>query len=74
MPDRFFEKSVIKDRYDYEKFGKILQSRIEIFSEIPEKVAFIDQYHFIDPIMYDNKNLKSMLVLRKKFFWKPFLF
>ncbi|HOH18015.1 MAG TPA: glutamate--tRNA ligase [Bacilli bacterium] len=54
----FFEKSVIKDRYDYEKFGKILQSRIEIFSEIPEKVAFIDQYHFIDPIMYDNKKFK----------------
>ena len=37
----FFEQSAIKGIYDYQKFGKLLQSRIEIFNEIPEKVEFI---------------------------------
>ena len=36
----YFEKSTIKDRYDYRKFGKILQTRIETFGEIIEKVNF----------------------------------
>ena len=35
----FFDASVIKDRYDYNKFGVLLQSRIETFGEIAEKVA-----------------------------------
>ena len=54
----YFELSVIKDKYDYKKFGKLLQSRIEIFSEIPEKVAFIDSFSKIDPEMYNNKKFK----------------
>ena len=54
----YFEKSVIKNKYDYNKFGKLLQSRIEIFSEIPEKVAFIDEFNKIDPEFYNNKKFK----------------
>ncbi|MGD9886548.1 MAG: glutamate--tRNA ligase [Bacilli bacterium] len=62
----FFEKSSIKDRYDYVKFGKILQSRIEIFSEIPEKVAFIDQFNEIPSSMYENKKYKIDSDVAKK--------
>ncbi len=62
----YFEKSVIKDRYDYKKFAKLLQSRIEIFSEIPEKVAFIDQYACIPQQMYDNKKFKLDYIVAKK--------
>ncbi|MGD9605773.1 MAG: glutamate--tRNA ligase, partial [Bacilli bacterium] len=62
----FFEKSSIKDRYDYTKFGKLLQSRIEIFSEIPEKVAFIDQFSQIPPEMYENKRFKIDATLAKE--------
>ncbi len=54
----FFEKSVIKGVYDYEKFGKLLQSRIEIFSEIPEKVEFIINFQKFDSELYQNKKLK----------------
>ena len=54
----YFDASIIKDKYDYNKFGKLLQSRIEIFSEIPEKVAFIEDFKQIDPEMYNNKKFK----------------
>ncbi len=54
----FFELSKIKGLYDYRKFGKLLQSRIEIFSEIPEKVEFITEFNKIDDTMYDNKKFK----------------
>ncbi len=54
----FFEKSCIKGRYDYAKFGKLLQSRIEIFSEIDEKVAFIDDFKEIAKEQWFNKKLK----------------
>lgn len=54
----FFDNSIIKDKYSYEKFAKILQSRIEIFSEIPEKVAFIADFKKIDSSMYDHKKFK----------------
>lgn len=54
----FFDQSVIKGRYDYAKFGRILQSRVEIFSEIIEKVKFIDVFEKIDPSMYDHKKFK----------------
>jgi glutamyl-tRNA synthetase len=54
----YFEKSSIKGLYDYQKFGKLLQSRIEIFSEIPDKVNFINDFHPINPEMYLNKNTK----------------
>ncbi|MBP5446041.1 MAG: glutamate--tRNA ligase [Acholeplasmatales bacterium] len=54
----YFDKSAIKDLYSYEKFGKLLQSRIEIFSEIPEKVEFITHFDKIDNELYFHKKLK----------------
>ena len=54
----FFEQSSIKGLYDYSKFGKLLQSRIEIFSEIPEKVNFITDFKEIDKELYNNKKFK----------------
>lgn len=61
----FFEKSKIKGLYDYEKFGKLLQSRIDIFSEIPEKVDFIVDFKEFDRELYFNKKLKLDDVIAK---------
>ena len=36
----FFEQSDIKGLYSYEKLGKLVQSRVEILSEIPENNTF----------------------------------
>lgn len=54
----FFESSAIKGLYDYHKLGKLLQSRIEIFSEIPLKVDFLAQFNTIDSSLYANQKLK----------------
>ncbi|MDD4388301.1 MAG: glutamate--tRNA ligase [Bacilli bacterium] len=54
----YFEKSKIKGLYDYRKFGSLLQSRIDIFSEIPEKVEFILDFKAIEPEAYINKKFK----------------
>ncbi|MDY0063466.1 MAG: glutamate--tRNA ligase [Bacilli bacterium] len=61
----FFEQSAIKGIYSYEKFGRLLQSRIEIFSEIPEKVDFLAKFEPYDLALFTNKKLKIDLELAK---------
>jgi glutamyl-tRNA synthetase len=63
----FFDKSVIKDRYGYAKFGKLLQSRIEIFSEIPEKVEFIDKFGEYDLALFNHKRMKTDAAFAKQY-------
>ena len=55
----YFDKSVINDKYDYAKFAKLLQNRIEIFSEIPEMVAFIDNFGEYDLELFYHKKMKT---------------
>ena len=62
----YFEQSSIKGLYDYAKFGKLLQSRIEIFSEIAEKVDFITHFDKFDNELYFNKKLKIDQVKAKE--------
>lgn len=61
----FFDDSEIKGVYNYEKFGKLLQSRIETFGEIPEKVSFIMHFDKFDNSLYENKKLKIDISLAK---------
>lgn len=54
----YFESSSIKDKYNYRKFAVLLKNRIEIFSEIDEKVKFINEFSEIDPSWYDIPKMK----------------
>ena len=54
----FFDASDIKDLYSYEKLGKLIQSRIEILSDIPEKVNFLAHYDKFDLGLFNNKKFK----------------
>lgn len=54
----FFEQSKIKGLYDYSKLGKLLQSRVEILSEIPEKVNFLAEFDKFDLELFNNKKFK----------------
>lgn len=54
----FFEQSDIKGKYSYEKFGRLVQSRVEILSEIPEKVNFLAHYDKFDLDLFNNKKFK----------------
>ena len=54
----FFEQSKIKGLYDYSKLGKLLQTRVEILSEIPEKVNFLAEFDKFDLELFNNKKFK----------------
>jgi glutamyl-tRNA synthetase len=62
----FFNNSQIKGLYDYSKLGKLLQSRIEMFSEIPEKVDFLAHFEKFENELYFNKKLKLDDQIAKK--------
>lgn len=55
----YYDKSVVVGKYDYDKFSRLLQSRIEIFGEIPEKVEFIEDFKEFDLSLYEHKKLKA---------------
>ena len=55
----YFEESVIKGKYSYEKFARLLQNRIEIFSEIPGMVAFIEEFGDYDLALFEHKKMKT---------------
>jgi glutamyl-tRNA synthetase len=54
----YYEESVIKGKFDYDLFSRSLQPRIEIFSDIIEKVKFIDDFGAFAQEIYYNKKLK----------------
>ena len=74
MPDEEFAKrarpflarSKAYGKYDEEKLLKILKTRVEILSEIPEKIDFLEEYGPFDEALYFNKKMKSDAEVAKK--------
>ena len=54
----YFDNSVIAGKYDYALFASLLKSRVEILSEIPDMVAFIEDFGPYDLTLYEHKKLK----------------
>lgn len=54
----FFDSSEIADKLDYVKLSELLIPRIEIFSEIPEKVNPLAHFDDYDLGLYENKKNK----------------
>lgn len=62
----YFEKSKVKGKYDYKKLAKLLQARVEILAEIPEKIDFLEEYdENFDTEMYFHKKMKCDKVVAK---------
>jgi len=61
----YFEKSVICGKYDYALFAKLLRPRIEILSEIPDAVAFIEDFQKFDLALYEHKKMKTDATVAK---------
>lgn len=55
----YFENSVIKGKYDYALFASLLKPRVEILSEIPDAVAFIEEFEKYDLALYEHKKMKT---------------
>lgn len=63
-------KSFYKDienieKYDINKICHLIKSRIEIFSDIPEKISFITNFKDFDNSLYENTKQKTTVELAK---------
>lgn len=55
----YYEKSKIAGKYDYIKFAPLLIPRVEILSEIPDMVNFLEEYEAFDSELYYHKKMKT---------------
>ncbi|MCL1901055.1 MAG: glutamate--tRNA ligase [Firmicutes bacterium] len=62
----WYEKSKIKGKYDYLKLSKLLISRTEVFSKIPEKVNFLEEFENYDINLFNKEKLKITVGLAKQ--------
>ncbi len=61
----FFKKSDVYGKYDILKISKLIKNRIEILSDIPEKVKFLTEFNDFDSALYENAKQKSSLEVAK---------
>lgn len=54
----YYQKN-LKTKIEYLQLSKILQPRIQILSEIPEAIDFIDSPHPFDLELFNNKKMKT---------------
>ena len=54
----WYDGSDIKGMFDYDKLSKLLIPRVEILSEIPEKINFLAHFSAFDTAMFEHKKMK----------------
>ncbi len=57
--DKFLKLSKVYGKYDLLKIANLLKTRIEIFSEIPEKINFLEEFDEYDIELYTHKKMKT---------------
>ena len=62
----FFKNSAVYGKYDIKKIAKLIKNRIEILSDIPEKVKFLTEFNDFDKALYENNKQKSSLDVAKQ--------
>ena len=62
----FLEKSKINGVFDLEKIAKLLHSRVDILSEIPEKIDWLAELTPYDLALFDNKKNKTSAEVAKE--------
>ncbi len=63
--DKFLKESKIYGKYDLKKIANLLKTRIEIFSEIPEKINFLEEFGEYDTALFTHKKMKTDLEIAK---------
>ena len=61
----FFKKSKTYGKYDEDKLLTLAKSRVQIFSEIPSKIDFLEEYKEFDLSLFDNQKQKASKELAK---------
>ena len=57
--DEFLKKSKVYGKYDHLKIASLLKTRIEIFSQIAEKIDFLEEFGEYDLALYTHKKMKT---------------
>ena len=64
--DAFLKQSKVYGKYDLLKIASLLKTRIEIFSEIPEKINFLEEFGEFSSDLYFHKKMKTDVEVAKK--------
>ncbi len=63
--DKFFAESKVYGKYDMKKIASLLKTRIEIFSQIPEKINFLEEFGAYDTALFCHKKMKTDVEIAK---------
>ncbi len=61
----FLKNSKAYGKYDEDKLLAIAKGRVQIFSEIPEKIDFLEEFEVYDLALFENQKQKSSIELAK---------
>jgi len=61
----FYKNSKIAGKYDYMKLSELLIKRVEIFSDIPSKVNFLEEFNDFDLALYEHQKSKTTREIAK---------
>lgn len=59
LAEPFLMQSKVYGKYDITKIARILKTRVEVLSDIPSKIDFLEEYCEFDSALYFNKKMKS---------------
>ena len=62
----FLQKSIAYGKYDEDKLLALAKGRVQIYSEIPEKIDFLEQFTDYDLALFENQKQKSSTALAKE--------
>ena len=62
----YLDQSKVKGLYDYSLLAPLLQPRVEILSEIPSIVNFLEEYGEFDSALYEHKKMKTDVPFAKE--------
>ena len=66
MAKPYIEKAGLKGNYDAREIAFLMQTRTEILDDIPEKIAFLDNFGEYDLEWYNHKKMKVDLAVAKQ--------
>ena len=75
MATPWLQKALDPERFDFKRLGELLQSRTEVFNQLPDMVAFLREMPEFERDLYVNKKQKTTIEVARQAlaFVKPVL-
>lgn len=61
----WFHRSAAKGKYDYKLLASLLKTRVEILSELPDKVRFLEEFGAYPVTLFDHRKMKTDAAVAK---------